>query len=231
VSINRDSMVITPRINPRESGPRRRAKEARKTERAQGEHKSLLRYLREARKMQTLRAARASSAGRQAVSAGSRVATKMGVKAGSRAAGQIGIALLFMDAIDVIGSTVRRAEQGVSGRLLEAMDQDGIYGNLDEIATGAARGRASIEGNEDLLKIIGRQGRVNAQIGRIGAYFRERETARAIGSDLIEREPGFDHLESISDKVIAGYKSTVKGAADRGINALRSFYGKGAIQR
>lgn len=221
-------MVITPRITPRDSGPRRRAKEARGTEHAEHTRASVLRYLRDARKVQALRAARA--AGRTGA-AESGAATRAGARAGSRALGPVGMGLLFVEAVNTIGSTVRRAEQGVSGRLLAAMDQDTIYGQLDEIATGAALGRGSIEGNDDLLKIIGRQGRVNAQIGRLGAWFRARETARAIGADLIEREPGFDHLESIADKVIANSHSLLKGAADRGINAIRSFFGKEAIAR
>lgn len=229
MTIDRDSMVITPRINPQDSGPRRRAKEARELEHAHGKRDSLLRHLRDARRVQSARAARAADY--EIGAAEGRVATKAAARAGSRLAGPVGMALLFMDAVNVLGSTVRRAEQGVSGRLLEAMDQNTIYGQLDEIATGAALGRGSIEGNEDLLKVIGRQGRVNAQIGRLGSWFRERETARAIGSDLIEREPGFDHLESIADKVIAGAQSGLKSAADRGVNAIRAFYGKEALQR
>lgn len=220
-------MRITPRISPRESGPRRRAQEARDLEHAEQKRASVLRYLRDARKIRSLRAARASAT----ADAGEAAAKRAGAKAGSRALGPIGMGLLFMDAVNTLGGTVRRAEQGVSGRLLAAMDQNTIYGQLDEIATGAALGRGSVEGNDDLLKIIGRQGRVNAQIGRLGAWFRERETARAIGADLIEREPGFDHLESIADKVIANSHSLLKGAADRGVNAIRSFYGKEAIAR
>lgn len=225
MSFDRDSMVITPRINPRDSGPRRRAAEARKREHAENERSSILRYLRGVRKLQTLRMARA------ATTTGGKSAAAIGARVGSRMAGAVGLALVVMDAVNIVGSTARRAEQGVSGRLLAAMDQNTIYGQLDEIATGAARGRGTVEGNEDLLKIIGRQGRVNAQIGRLGAWFRERETARAVGADLIEREPGFDHLESIADKVIAGTQSALKASADRGVNAIRSFYGKGALQR
>ena len=223
MSMDRDSIRITPRIAPRDSGPRRRAIEARATEQAEQKHGSVLAYLRDARRLQAMRAARAATRGPSAATRGARV--------GSRLAGTFGAALLIMDAVNAVGSTVRRAEQGVSGRLLEAMDQNTIYGQMDEIATGVAQGRGSIEGQEDLLKVIGRQGRINAQIGRLGAWFRTRETARAIGADLIEREPGFDHLESIADKVIDGAKSGLKSAADRGVNAIRSFYGKEAIAR
>jgi len=136
-----------------------------------------------------------------------------------------------MDAVNVAGSTVRRADGGVSGRLLEAIDQNTIYGGLDEQATGAEQGRGIIEGKEDLLKIVGIEGRVNSQIGALGAYFRERETARAIGSDLIEREPAFDHLESIADKAIKASAGAAKVATDAGVNAIRSFFGKEALQR
>ena len=223
MTIDRDSMVITPRIAPRDSGPRRRLKEARNTEQAQAHRESVLRYLRDARRIQTLRTARAAATGG--------AAAKMGSRAGSRVLGVASLALVAMDAANIIGSTARRAGQNVSGRMLAAMDQNTIYGQMDEIATGAARGRGNIEGNDDLLKIIGRQGRVNAQIGRLGAWFRERETARAIGSDLIEREPGFDHMESIADKVIVGAKAGLKNSADAGVNAIRAFYGKEALTR
>lgn len=230
MSTDRDSMVFTPRFTaPRDSGPRRRAAEARKIEGAKRKRNALLRRIMRAKSVRSLQSARAikTSAGiRKAAGAGAKVS-----KVGSRLLGPAGAALLIMDAINVAGSTVRRAEGGVSGRLLEAMDQDSIYGRVDEIATGAARGREGIEGNEDLLRIIGIEGRVNSQIGQLGAWFRERETARAIGSDLIEREPAFDHLGSISDKAIEGSMVAIKGGADAAVNAIRAFLGKGEINR
>lgn len=235
MSSNRDNMVIIPRfLEPRDSRPRRRAKEARNLERAKRKRAAIMQRLKKARlvrRLQSARATRSTAAIRKAAGAGAKTATRLGAKAGSRLLGPVGVALLAMDAINAAGSTVRRAEGGVSGRLLEAMDQDAIYGRLDELATGAEQGRGSIEGNEDLLKIIGIEGRVNSQIGRLGAWFRERETARAIGSDLIEREPAFDHLGSIVDKVIEGSVSAIKTSADAAVNAIRSFLGKEEIHR
>lgn len=248
MSINRDDMVFTPRFKePRDAGPRRRAVEARNTARAKRKRAALLQRLRKARVLHSLQSARsakttanvrkgAQAASRLGAKSGSRLmgpqaASRLGAKAGSRLMGPVGVALLMMDAINIAGSTVRRVEGGVSGRLLEAMDQDSIYGNLDELATGAARGRENIEGDEDLLRIIGSQGRVNAQIGQLGAYFKERETARAIGADLIEREPTIDHLGSVADKVIQNSAHAVKTAADSAVNSIRSFLGKEAIVR
>ena len=149
----------------------------------------------------------------------------------SRIAGPVGVALVIMDAIGVAGRTMRRAEDGISGRLLDAQDQDAIYGGMDEQATGAAKGRASIEGREDLLRIIGTEGRVNSQIASLGSYFKEKETAIARGSDLIEREPGFDHLESIADKAIEKGTSAIKSGADSAINSIRWMFGKDALTR
>lgn len=230
MSSNSDNMVITPRfLASRDSGPRRRAKEARNLEGAKRKRATIMQRLRKAkvaRRLQSARAAKTSAGIRKAAGAGGKL-----VKAGSRLMGPIGIALLVMDAVNVAGSTVRRAEGGVSGRLLEAMDQDGIYGRMDEIATGAEQGRKNIEGNEDLLRIIGIEGRVNSQIGQLGAWFRERETARAIGSDLIEREPSFDHLGSIADKAIQGGTAALKSSTDSAINAIRGFLGKGELTR
>ena len=231
MSTNRDNMVITPRfITPRDSGPRRRAREARETARAKNKRTSLIQKARRARQARQVQAARGASRARAAGSSMQNLAGK-GARIGSRFMGHVGVALLVMDAVNIAGSVARRAEGGVSGRLLEAMDQDSIYDGMDEIATGAANGRKSIEGRENLLRIIGIEGRVNSQIAQLGAYFREKETAIAIGSDLIEREPGFDHLSTIADKVIDGASSVVKSGADNAINAIRGWVGKGDIVR
>ncbi len=235
MSTNRDDMTFTPRFKePRDSGPRRRAREARNLEKAKRKRTALMQRLKHAstlRSLQSARSARTAATMRKAAGAGAKTATRLGAKSGSRLLGPVGAALLVMDAISIAGSTTRRAEGGVSGRLLDAMDQDVIYGNIDELATGAARGRESIESDEDLLRIIGQQGRVNSQIGQLGAWFKERETARAIGADLIEREPTFDHLESIADKAIKKSADAVKSAADGAVNAIRSYFGKGELTR
>jgi len=106
-----------------------------------------------------------------------------------------------------------------------------MYRGLDEASTGAARGRGHIESNQDLLRIIGTQGRVNSQIGQLGAYFREKETAIAIGSDLIDREPTMDFLGTIADKAINKGASKMKQVTDDAINGIRGWIGKGDITR
>jgi hypothetical protein len=231
MSNNRDDMVITPRLkDPRDSGPRRRAVEARQVEQAKRKKFAVLRAINKAKMARRLQSARSLKMASKARGAGATAAKGLG-KAGSRILGPLGVALLVMDAINVVGSTSRRLDGGVSGRLLEATDQDTIYGLTDELASGAAGGRNSIEGDEDLLRIIGQQGRVNSQIGRLGSWFRERETARAIGADLIEREPSFDYLESIADRVLDAGATAVKVSTDSAINAIRSALGKGALNR
>jgi len=225
-------MVITPRLGEDgDTGPRRRAREARETTRAKDKRSALIGRLRAARIARRAQTARKAATARRAASAETKAATGIGEKAGSRFLGPVGVALLFVDAVNMVGSTLRRAEGGISGRLLDAMDQDTIYGSLDETATGAQQGRKNIEGDEDLLKIIGIEGRVNSQIGQLGAWFRQREIARAIGSDLIEREPAFDHLGSIADKAIDGSVHALKTVADKAVNAIRSYQGKGALTR
>jgi len=224
MSKDRDSMVFTPGATQKgDSAPRRKAVEERKLARAKRKKSTIVSKLRKARIIRGVQSARAIKA--------SGLGRKVAAKAGSRLAGPVGIALLAMDVVNAVGSVSRRAEGGISGRLLEAMDQNTIYGQTDEIATGTARAREGIEGNEDLLKIIGIQDRVNSQVGQLGAWFKEREIARAIGSDLIEREPSFDHLESIADKAIAGSMNALKVGADEAINAIRSFAGKGPLVR
>tara|TARA_R110000824_G_scaffold366507_2_gene555179 strand:+ start:199 stop:879 length:681 start_codon:yes stop_codon:yes gene_type:complete len=226
-------MVITPRfITPRDSGPRRRAKEARETARAKKKKKGQLKKMRKARRARKLSAGKAARVARSASAAktGLSLASKAG-KLGSRFAGPVGIALLVMDATNLVGSNMRRAEGGVSARLLGAMDQDGIYQGLDEEATGAENGRKNIEGRENLLRIIGKENRVNSQIAQLTEYFIEKETAIAIGNDLIEREPAFDHLETVVDKALVGAVDAVKSGADSAINAMRGWAGKGPITR
>tara|TARA_R110002020_G_scaffold55059_4_gene153021 strand:- start:3855 stop:4547 length:693 start_codon:yes stop_codon:yes gene_type:complete len=230
MSTNRDNMVITPHfITDRDSGPIRRAEEARKTERVKRKRRKIMKTVRDARRARQLKAAKAARVAKGG-SALSGLASKGG-RIGSRMMGHVGVALLVMDAVNVVGSVARQAEGGVSGRLLTAMDQDDIYSNLDENATGAANSRKSIEGDEDLLRIIGMEGRVNSQIAQLGAYFREKETAIATGSDLIEREPGFDHLGTITDQVIDKASSGIKTGADSFINAIRGWSGKGDLVR
>ena len=234
MTVDRDSMVFTPRLSSEGAGPRRRAQEARAIEGAKRRRSRLMQKLKRARQVQTIKATKAaetSAKARAATKAGSTAARKMGTKAGSRLLGPIGMGLLVMDAVNLSGETVRRGGEGVSGRLLAAMDQDKIYGDLDEIATGAARGRGELESREDILKIIGIQDRVNPQIAELGSFFRERATARAIGADLIEREPGFDHLGTVADKAIVNSTSAIKAKTDSGVNAIRSFLGKGPITR
>lgn len=232
----RDSMVIVPSLKaPRDSGPARRAREERNLARTKRKRSALAKRLRKAKMLRRMQAAKSARRSR-ALSKGSKKlasgATRgVGLKAASRFMGPVGVALLAMDAINIVGSGVRRGQDGVSGRLLEAMDQDGIYARLDEYATGASKSRGIIEGNQDLLEIIGIEGRVNSQIGRLGAYFRERETARAIGEDIIEREPGFDHLTTIADKAIVGAANGIKDGADGFVNAIRKWSGKGPLTR
>tara|TARA_R100000458_G_scaffold59708_2_gene71305 strand:+ start:699 stop:1376 length:678 start_codon:yes stop_codon:yes gene_type:complete len=221
-----DNMVITPRfITSRDAGPRKRATEAREIERAKRKKSSLLRKVRRARLAKNV-----TGRNVQPVRTMQNVASKT-AKIGSRFMGLAGVALLVMDGVNSVGSVGRRAELGVSGRLLEAMDQDAIYGNMDEMVTGVSQARSRIESNEALLRIIGLEGRVNSQIAELGAYFREKETAIATGSDIIEREPDFDHLGTIADKVIEKASVGIKEVADEAINSIRGWLGKGELVR
>lgn len=226
MTVDRDSMVVIPRLDAAGKGPRRRAKEQRQKAKMEQEKKGLLSRLREARAARRLQEARAA---RSAVRRPRVPAGRPGL--GSRVAGAAGVAFLFVEAVNILGRTARRGELGVSGRLLDAMDQDTRYGQLDEVATGIATARGQLEGNEDLMRIVGIQGRVNSQIAEIGAWFKERETARAIGADLIEREPTFDHIDTIIDQGIQGAALRIKNGADAAVNAIRSLLGKGPLTR
>lgn len=235
MTTDRDSMVIRPRLEETGDRPRRRAREVRRRAKMESEASGLLDRIRKARLAQRLgsaQAVRQSARLRAAGAAGQKVAGRGRVGAGvSRVAGPVGAALLILDAANAIGRTFRRAGDDVSGRLLEAQDRHDVYGILDEQATGAANARGIIEGNTDLLRIVGIEGGVNPQIAYLNSYFRERETARAIGSDLIEREPAFDHLQSVLDKSIDGARWLLKTTADDFVNAVRDYFGKGPLVR
>lgn len=230
MSKSRDDMVINPSFKaPSDSGPKRRIREERKQDKAKKRRLAIAKKMKSLRKARRAQNARARSVKAPRGSGG--MAAKISAGA-ARIAGPVGVALVIMDAIGAAGRVARRAEGGISGRLLDAQDQDAIYGDMDEQATGAANARATIEGKEDLLRIIGSEGRVNSQIGALGAYFKEKETAMAMGADLIEREPGgFDHLESVTDKAIEKGTSAIKSGADSAINGIRWMFGKDALTR
>jgi hypothetical protein len=231
---DRESMVLRPRLGE-DPGPVRKAEAARARARATKEKGRLLRAVRRAatvRRLQTARHARDTARARAAAKGVGNTARRLGLGSGvSKIAGPAGIALMALEVANAVGSVGRRAGASVSGRLLGAMDQHDIYGALDEVATGAARGRGSIESSEDLLRIIDLEGGVNSQIAGLGAYFREKETAIAKGADLIEREPGFDHLESIVDKAIDGARTAAKDGADAMVSGIRSWLGKEPLVR
>jgi len=226
MSNSRDDMVFTPSADPEKgAGPRRRAVEARKLSKAKKHRDSMLARLRKSkilRGMQTARGVRAARGG---------MSLRSAAGVGSKVLGMASVGLAIAQAANYTGSLARRAEGGMSGRLLDAMDQDAIYGHMDEESLGATRGREGIEGNDDLMRIVGIQDRVNSQIGQLGTWYRERETARAIGADLIEREPSIDHLGSVMDKALALGMAGWKIGADEAVNAIRGYYGKGPITR
>lgn len=230
---NRDNMIIVPRFStPRDSGPRRRAREARETHKAERRNRLTRKKIQRAAQARKVQVGGRVAANAKKVSAAKGLGKAGTAKGASRMMGWVGVALLAVDGVNAVGSVARRAEGGISGRLLDAMDQNDMYQDgLDERATGIAKGREHIESNNDLLRIIGSENRVNSQIGQLGAYFKEKETAIAIGSDLIEREQSFDHLATIADKVIDKGASTLKSVADDTINAIRGWIGKGPISR
>jgi len=226
MSSKRDDMVITPRIKPRsETGPRRRAREAKRNAKVKGRRGKLLKKLRNAQVARKMAAARKAHRSAAAARAAKGAASAAGKKVASRFLGPVGVALLVMDVVNYAGGVVRRAEGGVSGRLLDAQDNHDKWAGLDIDATAAKRTRAAIGSNDRLIGIIGLQHGANGQIAEAGAWLKERETAIAVGSDLIEREPDFDHMETIMDKTIAGFMDVVKTSADSGIDAVKEYFG------
>lgn len=227
----RDDMVIVPRLATRqERGPREKAAVQRRLERAKRRRLRLAKTMKRANRLRAAaRAGRARRVGKAADAAVdvAKFAGKWGPKVASRLMGPAGLVLLANDAVGFVGDRIRRGEQGVSGRLLAAMDRAKVYGDLAIEATAASRARGQIESNELLLGITGAEGRVTSQIAELGAWFKDRERAIAVGEDLIEREKAFDSDDTIADQGIRAAAGGIKAAADELIDGIRWVLGKG----
>lgn len=216
-------------LRSRVQGPRQKAEEKRKITLAERVKRSMLDRLKtyvEWRRFAAMRSA-ARSLLRPATGSGMGLAFRGALKA-------VGIAAIAGEAVVMMGHGLLRAN-GASGRLLEAQDADMLYGDLDEQATAAGRTRGRIESDEQLLRIIGIEGKVNSQINQLGEDIRQMELWRARGEDQIERDAHFDSPDSMLDKAFqaAGAKwgtDRLREKTDRAVQAMKRSWVYKAIK-
>lgn len=229
---------------------RERAREERKTQRAQGQKKSLLRRVRRATRARRIRAARARSArlrkkglktvSKKAVKFGAKKAAAgaAGVAAGVAAGAATGtagaiavaavVAVVTLAEIVIAGGRAARRLSGHSARLVDATDADTLYGGMDEAIAADLATVGFVEGNEDLLRIIGREGRVNSQIKDMMHEKRRLFLMRAQGIDLINRSPDLDSPDTLIDQLVkAARREDLRGLADKAGAGIRSKTLKG----
>lgn len=234
----RDDMVIRPllRRGRRKSvrdKVRERAQEDRKTQRAQRKQSKILRKARQIQRVRRLtkaRKIRAKSLGTAGRGAAGGAMGRIGTLA--RGAGAVGLLVAALGELVIQGGrAARKFGSGHSERLMDATDADTMYGGLDEEIAADLAAVSFVESNPDLLRIIGRQGKVNSQIADIMHEKRRIALMQMQGADRINRDPDLDAPETIVDMLIAkASKADLKGLADRAGAAVRSKTLKGPIK-
>lgn len=136
-----------------------------------------------------------------------------------------GVVAIVLEAI-ILGGQAARRLGGQSERFVEATDAHTLLGDLDEEATATANARNFIESNGNLLRIIAQQGKVNSQILRIASDMKKSALHRAMGADLINREPQFDSADTVIDLLIKkGEDVNLKGLVDKAAYLIRAAGG------
>jgi len=227
---------------------RERAREERKTGRSRKQKKTLTRKLKkirravmERRALRFRRAKAAEEEGGLLKSIGKGV--EEGTGGGFRGAlGKAGAAFrvaglivtIVMVAADLLikgGQFARKFSGGQSQRLIDATDADTMYGGMDEEIAANLATVSFVEGNQDLLRIIGKQGRVNNQIADLMNEKRKLFLMQIQGMDKINRDPLLDAPETIVEMLISkANHADLKGLADKAGAAVRSKTLKGPIK-
>lgn len=228
--MSRDDMKMTPRVGLGAGSTRERANEERRSKQAARKRRGLLSRLRRVRALRQarrVRKGRAGRAGRGGVGIGAKSALKAGsrglmMRAGSRAIPVVGWALLAVDVL-VQGVKLDKRFRGRSGRLVEAEDAHTVMGVLDEEAIANAEALNFVESDADLLRSIGRAGKMSSSMATVVEKIKALALARAHGADLIRRDPHFDSADSLLDKIILrANESGLRDKVDTTIRALRA---------
>ena len=216
---SRDDMVIRVRLKkPPGSRVQKKAVEDRRVEGAKKEvrkSESLFQRLRRARQAMT-RKVRAPKISKSKFSSFTKAASK-----------RVGWMFAVTEAAITAGQ-VARAAGGASQRLVEAQDQDDLWFDLDEKATALRESRGFVESDRDLLRIIGKEGKVNNQIASIADDMRKMAFTKAVGDNLIEIDPAFDSRDTLQDQMIhiikdEAAKANLKQKADEAMEMINAW--------
>lgn len=232
----RDDMVIRPLLRRGKNKSVRekvqeRAQEERRTSHERRKKRRLLKRLRRARSVRkTARARKLAAKGAKPGlgTAAAKGAAQAGAAGAARAAvGVLGsvvtLIAILAEAVIQGGRAARRFSGGHSGRLVDATDADTLYGGLDEEIAADLAAVSFVEGNEDLLRIIGKQGKVNGQISDLLNEKRRVALMQLQGADAINRSPDLDAPETILDMLIAkAHREGLRGKADQAAAAIRT---------
>lgn len=176
-----DDIVIRPSLTPRHRpGARTRAAIARRLSAHQGKGGWLWKVAR-------LRAMRA--AGRVVEMARSEVAGGMVgevLSAGGKAAGSVAGTVAM--GVLVAGVAALRLASGKplagTGEAINRM----ILGDLDDDARAAMEVRTKLQGNENIARVVGQEGRINSQVRKIADDLREFERRKQHGESMMREE-------------------------------------------
>jgi len=224
-------MVFTPRFARDRQTPKERAQEERRTRATHERRRKMRRKLLIDRARRRIAAGRAErkrkarnlKAGRGGGrAAGKAAAAKTAAKWGSRAIPVAGWALLLADLL-VIGARAGRRIEGASSRLLDAQDANLSQAGLHLEAEANAQALGFVEGDRDLLRAIGQDGKMNSSIAALVAAVKKDAHERAIGANYIQSDPFFDSADTLLDRLLA--KMTEDGTinkADRAVDLIRA---------
>jgi hypothetical protein len=229
----RDDMVIRPRFKTRDThSPRERAQEERRTDKVKKKKSFLLRKLRKVRLVREV--ARAGRMLRVDLHAKKFAKWRTGGLGGASMAGRsllvrgagrlipiAGWTLLIMDLV-MLGHEMGRRVEGKSKRLVEAEDAHTMMRFLDEDAKANAVALAYLQQDGATLRGFAREGKVTSSIMANAHYIRQIAKARAMGEDMINRDPYFDSADSLLDLLMRKVRgANLKGLTDETIRKIK----------
>jgi hypothetical protein len=227
MTIRKDDMVIRPRFGQPKltRSPRARAQQDRMTDRVRKKKKLLRRKLRRAIAIRQL-----SRRGRQARTA-AKWSTKglvRGVGYGIRGGGAVlTVVALLIEGVKWFHDRGRQVE-GKSKRLIAAEDAHAFWGYTDENVTANAAGLAYLLQDATALRGFAQEGQVTSSVLENAHYVRLLAKQRAMGADMIARDPYFDSPASVADLIMQkANKARLKWAVDKMIGKMRELgYGR-----
>jgi len=210
MAASRDDMVLRPKLKLGEVSVRERAKEERDMERAVHRRGRLGQWLRHRAgrfaKASTVRVARALRA--RALSAGGATGGRAASGAARTPVGAIVVGVVIAVAV------VARLISGRSFENMGAQIQKTMFGDYDEEALAGGDARNMITGNPMLTRIVGKEGKANAQIQQVYENFKKHALLRRLGDAKINESTDFQvnnmadmAILRMRDGVIEGWKA------------------------